>query len=323
MKRMLVTIALGLFSLSNFTFAQTNWVTSSSIPADAIVAGYESNGTPFYVCHGGTNEGYGLQPGKYRSGFSGCDFGYGGQEIYAPDFQFLVSSWQSASNGSIPSNAIVGGCEEPLPGQGFCGASLYYCRASIPFHNGLQPGKIERGFSGCHVPYGGQELIEPSYQVFVALNPAMPLSSVGASNGNVPFGSVRAGTDTDGHALYMCSARYSGGLHPGKLRPEFGACNIAYGGREVQVQSYAVEVPNWLAFPPGYRIDPLFDFPTGHESDGTPLYTCRDYFRSGLHPGKYLRSIGHCNFGWGGVEQTQTTGFDVLTDWNQIIPKPE
>jgi hypothetical protein len=310
MKRMLASIALQLVCLSSFGFAQ-NWVTSSSIPADAIVAGYESDGTAFYVCHGGTNEGYGLQPGKYRSGFSGCDFGYAGQEIYAPDFQFLVSSWQSASGGSIPSNAIMGGCEAPLPGHGFCGALLYYCRAGVPGYYGLWPGKIEAGFSGCHVPFYGQERIEPSYQVFVALNPAMPLSLVSASSGNVPFGALRSGTDSDGQPLYMCSASYAGGRHPGKLRKEFGSCHIPYGGGEVAVQSYSVEVPLWV---PAGSIGE--SFPTGHEYDGTRLYTCRDYFGGGLHPGKYVSSIRHCNFGWGGVEQSQTTGFDILSNYD-------
>ena len=76
MKRMVFTIVLGLFCLTNFTFAQTYWVTSSSVPADAIVGGQDAEGRPLYVCHGGTAEGYGLQPGKYEPELSGCDFGY-------------------------------------------------------------------------------------------------------------------------------------------------------------------------------------------------------------------------------------------------------
>jgi hypothetical protein len=53
------------------------------------------------------------------------------------------------------------------------------------------------------------------------MNPGMPLSSVGASNGNVPFGALRAGTDTDGHALYMCSASYAGLNNP---QPDRSPC---------------------------------------------------------------------------------------------------
>ena len=59
MKRIVFTIVLGLLCLANFTFAQTNWVTSSSVPDDAIVGGQEAGGGHLlYVCHGGTAEGY-------------------------------------------------------------------------------------------------------------------------------------------------------------------------------------------------------------------------------------------------------------------------
>jgi len=49
MKRELITIALGLICLSSSAHAQ-NWVPGPTIPADAIVAGEESNGTRLYVC---------------------------------------------------------------------------------------------------------------------------------------------------------------------------------------------------------------------------------------------------------------------------------
>ena len=326
MKRIVFSIVLGLFCLTNFTFAQTNWVTSSSVPADAIVGGQESGGGPLlYVCHGGTAEGYGLQPGKYRPGLSGCDFGIYGLEVTVPDFQYLVSSWKNESGGSIPSNAVIGGCTNappPPPGQlgGGCGAPYYfYCRATIPGHSDLQPGKIETGFTGCHVSYGGQELIESSYQVLVTLNPSMPLTTVAASGGNVPFGAVRGGIDVGGQTLYMCTAEYGNGQHPGKVRQQFGACYIPYGGREVAVHSYQVLVPTWFNIgAPDYDID--YDFGTGHEPNGTVLYTCRGYFEGGLHPGSKTYS-GECNFGWGGLEQSLSGGFDILTDWTYNPPK--
>lgn len=296
-----------------------NWVTGKpgSIPTDAIIGGREADGSLFYLCHGGSEEGYGIQPGKFRSGFTGCDFGYGGQEVVASDFQFLVASWQNASGGSVPSNAVIGGCDTPAPGR-FCGPDLYYCRASVAGFRGLQPGKIRPGFPGCYVPFDGQELTETTYQVLVALSPAMPLAQIGGSNGSVPFGAVRGGTDVGGQPLYMCSASYAGGLHPGKLRAQFGACYISYGGLEIAVKRYTVLVPNWLQFPSN-SAEPTFDFQTGTDSDGTPLYTCRARFKDGIHPGKYLRSIDRCNFGWGEEEQSQSTGFDVLTDWSPDV----
>ena len=250
MKRMVFTIVVGLFCLTNFTFAQTYWVTSSSVPADAIVGGQDGEGRPLYVCHGGTAEGYGLQPGKYEPELSGCDFGYDGREVTVPDFQYLVSSWKSESGGSIPSNAVVGGCTNQ-PGRkadwvGVRRPDYYYCRATIPGHSDLQPGKIQPGYTGCHVSYGGRELIETSYQVMVALNPSMPLTILAASGGNVPFGAVRGGTDDGGQTLYMCTALYGDGQHPGKVRQQLGGCYIPYRGLEVDVHNYQVLVPFWF-----------------------------------------------------------------------------
>ena len=39
----------------------------------------------------------------------------------------------------------------------------------------------------------------------------------------------------------------------------------------------------------------------------------------GIHPGSTTVN-GECNFGWGGLEQSLSTEYDILTDWNEIIP---
>ncbi len=308
-----------LMTITSSAFAQTNWVTSSSLPADAIVGGQESNGTTLYVCHGGTREGFGLQPGKYSTVLGGCDFGYKGKEYDVSDFEYLVSSWQNESGGSIPSNAVVAACPDPdvsCPGP----PNYYYCRASIPRQSGLAPGKITSGYNGCHVSFAGQELIETSYQVLVALSPAMPLYLVNASDGNVPFGAVQGGSDTGGQPLYMCVANYANNYNiPGKVRPQFGACYIPYGGREVAVQYYEVLVPGWVAEPYG-GVTPDFQFPTGLETNETPLFTCRAYFQGGIHPGSTPFPGSKCSFGWGGEEQSQYGGFDLLSDYT-VNPK--
>ena len=64
---------------------------------------------------------------------------------------------------------------------------------------------------------------------------------------------------------------------------------------------------------------PEYDFETGHEPNGTALYTCRGHFEGGIHPGS-TTVYGECNFGWGGLEQSLSTEYDILTDWNEIIP---
>jgi hypothetical protein len=306
-----------LMTFTSSAFAQTNWVTSSSLPVDAIVGGYESpGGTLLYVCHGGQNEGFGLQPGKYSTVLGGCDFGYKGKEYDVPDFQYLVSSWQNASGGSLPSGLVNAKC--PDQQNYIClddyllGPYEYYCRASIPGQSGLQPGRIGVRDTGCHVSFGGQELIETSYQVMVFTGPPLPLSLANGSGGSVPFDAVRGGTDIGGQPLYMCVANYLGQQFPGKVRQQFGACYIAYGGKEVAVNPYAVLVPQWgsygqLEFPPPYG------FTTGLETNGVQLFTCRGYLGGGIHPGAIAYDGTGCSFGWGGQEQIQYSGDDFLT----------
>jgi hypothetical protein len=150
---------------------------------------------PMYTCRGGSREGYGVQVGRYVPGTTSCDFSYGGREVEEPDFEFLVMSWQSASGGTVPANAVVDGYDTPPPGEIY-GPSLYPCRGSIA--GSLQLGKIRPGFGGCVIPYSGRELTLTTYQVLVNETPAMPLATVSASNGFVPQDAIRAGTDGDG-----------------------------------------------------------------------------------------------------------------------------
>jgi hypothetical protein len=288
---------------SNLALAQ-NWVPSGPplspvIPFDAVVDGWASPGSaglpkpPLYTCRGGTNEGYGLQVGKFTPGSTGCEFGYGGLEVSVPDFEFLVTSWQSASGGSVPANAVQGGWDSPPPGSSVK-QPLYYCRAKIS--GSLQLGKIRPGLGGCAIPYSGKEFFESSYQVLVNLSPAMPLAVVSANNGFVPQDAIRAGTDGDGTPLYICSAFFAGGNHPGKLRSSFGGCNISYAGLEHTITDYFVLRPDWLG-------SSAFDFPAGTDSDGSPLHVCRAFFGGGLYPGKTKVGWTTCNFGLAGKEQ--------------------
>ena len=70
-------------------------------------------------------------------------------------------------------------------------------------------------------------------------------SWVRAQNGSIPRGAIAYGAEANGEPLFLCRARHLGGVHIGKIRGEFGACNIPYGGREVKVHSYEVLVIAW------------------------------------------------------------------------------
>lgn len=99
--------------------------------------------------------------------------------------------------------------------------------------------------------------------------------------------------------LYVCRGFYNGGVHPGKLFQ--GHCNIGWGGNEIVLNQYEVLTSRcplrWISASHGYV--PLNAIRTGYQHDG-PLYTCRVWYRGGLHPGKVVN--GNCNIGWGGQE---------------------
>jgi hypothetical protein len=224
-----------------------------------------------------------------------------------------VSSWEAASFGAVPANAVVAGFEAPVPPSSV-GENLYFCRAQITGTD-WQLGKIRPGFGACYIPYGGKEFAASKYEVLVHLSPAMPLMQVNASSGVVPFDSIRGGTDNDGLPLYLCTAQFAGGMHPGKLKSIFHGCDISYGGIEHVIANYNVLVANWLNMPPVVVAD--WSFPAGTDVDGSALHVCRAYVGGAIYPGKTRESWITCNFGLSGKEQT-AVNYDLLTDWHPI-----
>jgi Protein of unknown function (DUF3421) len=313
----------GLALTSTLAFGQ-NWVSSGTpgspvIPFDALTTGWTNPSPtgaskgPLYTCRGGTAEGFGLQVGKFTPGNTGCEFGYGGTEISVPDFEFLATSWESASSGFVPPNAVVGGQEPASPGS-TDRLPLYYCRGKLGgqslqrpanFPSSLQLGRIRPGYNGCIVPYSGTEITVAQYEILVALNPPMPLAIVPEINGFVPQDAIRAGTDADGTPLYICSALFNGAALPGKLHSSFGGCNISYAGVEHTISSYNVLRPDWLGIP-------NYDFAAGVDVDGSPLHICRAFLNSGLYPGKKRQPWTTCNIGLSGHEETSTV-FEILS----------
>jgi hypothetical protein len=301
----------GLVLACNMAMAQ-NWVSSGPpgspvIPFDAPITGWGpppvpgQPKVPLYTCRGGTAEGYGLQVGKFTPGSTACDFGYGGAEKTVPDFQFLVMSWEAASGGFVPPNAVQGGWDTPPPGS-TVKPPLYYCRGELKAGTvvSLQPGKIRPGFSGCLVPYSGTEIAIGSYEVLVNLNPAMPLATISTGNGIVPQDAIRAGTDADGTPLYLCSAYFNGSTQLGKLRSSFGGCDFSYGGLEYNEPNYFAVVASWLG-------SSKYDFPAGTDTDGSTLYVCRALLNGGLvYPGKTRSTWNGCDYGLSGKEQFDT-----------------
>jgi len=137
----------------------------------------------------------------------------------------------------------------------------------------------------------------------------------------LPAKALWGGYDENKVTLYICRARYKGGLHPGKLISSVMVCNIGWGGKEYSFSDYDVlTVTGPIAML--WATDP-HDFskavPGGFEN-GHTLYICHVFFDTGLptfetHHGLQLGKVTddheRCQFPFGGVEKTDTT-FDLL-----------
>ena len=132
--------------------------------------------------------------------------------------------WVEESGGNVPKGTYATGEE------GY-GPLLYSCRAQ--FEGGLHPGKVRPKLGGCHIPYGGKEIIINYYEVLVA----SPVWVPGVGDKMEPR-AIKTGKEAYGPALYSCRAKFERGTHPGKIRQGFGGCHIPYGGKEIIVKTY-------------------------------------------------------------------------------------
>ncbi len=138
--------------------------------------------------------------------------------------------WVKASGGSIPDGAVAQGHENN-------GESLWVCRAN--YNGGVHPGKVRAAFGGANIPYGGREVKVLEYEVLMDAG-----VWVADSGGKIPPGAAPWGHEANGEALFVARAAHlnGGDLHPGKIRGEFGAANIPYGGKEIKMIIYEVLV---------------------------------------------------------------------------------
>jgi len=133
------------------------------------------------------------------------------------------AGWVFTSNGDIPAGTLVSGYEAN-------GEPLYQCRAE--YNGGVHPGKIRPSFGGCAIAWGGKRFYITRYETYVIWEKS--------ANGNIPPNALVTGFDSDRVALFTCRGQYKGGLHSGKLRTVFGACNITWGGQRIKVNPYEV-----------------------------------------------------------------------------------
>jgi hypothetical protein len=151
--------------------------------------------------------------------------------------------WQSAANGSVPQNSVVGGYSsvQSHPGSTAIsyGTPYYVCRAA--FNGSIFSGKVVA--NNCNFSAAtGKEILASSYQVLTAN--AGEYSLNWQRSGTPPANALIGGHW--GQDLYLCQLRYGVGLHSGWAIPAQDGqyvCYIGLGGKEVVLPGFSYLVP--------------------------------------------------------------------------------
>jgi hypothetical protein len=157
--------------------------------------------------------------------------------------------WVAAHGGRIPPGAVPHGYEAD-------GEPLWVGR--VRMYGGVHPAKVRPAFGAAQATWGGKEVAVDEYEIL------MDRGVWGiASGGAVPADAYPAGRETDGEPLYVARAAAAPGtLHPGKVRPAFGAANIGYDNDEHPILSYEVLLhPSSVApgvLRPGVAMEPTY-----------------------------------------------------------------
>ncbi|KAL8283941.1 hypothetical protein RQP46_005373 [Phenoliferia psychrophenolica] len=134
-------------------------------PGNAIKAGQESDGKPFFVARGAIEGSDGaFSPGKFgETTGRGVLYPFGGNEVYSGKYELLVGdesaiAWKP-QNGALNLdglNAVDGGKDSD-------GTPLYV--GLVDYEGGSFPGKASPNFSGCNFGYGGKEVNVAEYKI--------------------------------------------------------------------------------------------------------------------------------------------------------------
>jgi hypothetical protein len=274
---------------------------------DAIVAGHDNNAASLYPCNAGFAGG--LYPGKFRSDWTGCDFGYANIEHTVSPFSTLTPQWVAASGGTIPAGATPYGNEST-------GEPLYICRVS--YGSWMFTGKIRSAYGGCLFGFRGVETRVTSYDVLVNTSAwavhTLPVVTQTATAGvPLPYNAIAGAIRADSSLVYPCIGQHAGGWHPGYMQIADNTCTISYWGGQYSITApyYAVLVPEWNT--PGSYVVPLV---AGYDASNHAMGICNATWPIGgygLQVGEYWTSDGTCRFGYGGSEVTVSSGFQVLS----------
>lgn len=135
----------------------------------------------------------------------------------------------------------------------------------------------------------------------------------------IPPGAFQAGQESDGTPLYVARTYFEGGIHPGKVSPNFkkGAI-IGYDNDEIEIENYEILVANpqavrWVQASSPFQAQFLSGRPVegGREANGSPLFIAQAPYKNGTHPGKAGEHLRGADITYGGDEKI-VNPFNVL-----------
>ena len=278
-------------------------------------AGNEGSGQAIFACRGSHQGGTHL--GKLVSDRK-CHVGYGGQVVKLDYYELITVDSGVWGPPTDPANALAPGSEAGKP--------LHLCRAR--YSGGVHPGKLVS--DKCNIAFGNTEIEVAPYELLYRPGANTPRPAAAPAAAPPPPTRVRAGTfgfwqvwsrqkridswagavgrDRDGMPLFACRFVHQGGVHPGRVRPDYAndnRCYSSYGGQAIGSDNYELfyfERGTW-----GPLNDPGTAMQAGQESL-RPLLLCRASY-DGIRPGKVVD--GKCNIAVGSREVMMTT-FEVL-----------
>ncbi|CAE6412600.1 unnamed protein product [Rhizoctonia solani] len=151
-------------------------------------------------------------------------------------------------------------------------------------------------------------------QEFHQHGPRGPVTWVLTQGNRIPQGAFVAGQESDGTPLYFGRTFFEGGIHPGKVSPNFQKGFIfGYDGDEHEVDQYEILIANpgavrWAEARGTCDAQSLGGTPVegGREQSG-PLYLVQAPYKDGTHPGKTGGHLRGADITYGGKEKIVDT----------------
>eukprot|EP01100_Stratorugosa_tubuloviscum_P006406 TRINITY_DN276_c0_g6_i1.p1 TRINITY_DN276_c0_g6~~TRINITY_DN276_c0_g6_i1.p1 ORF type:complete len:229 (+),score=84.14 TRINITY_DN276_c0_g6_i1:146-832(+) len=148
--------------------------------------------------------------------------------------------WIKATNGEVPSDALMAGFEE-------LGSGLYVGRVNC--NSKVKIGRVNKRIGGCSFSIDESENIQSNYEVLTFSNKELcwlnwQIHSIDQSIPNNAF-------EVDSNKIYIGRIKFDGGVHIGTI--DSNGLSIGYLGFEKKFKTY--EILTWI------------DFDTSKESD--------------------------------------------------------